>query len=71
MDYNKEALLGAKTWDKACLFFVNKDLKATNNLEALSKASIGVANSTVKDAHNRRIKQLQSVCQGLLQKITQ
>ena len=30
-------------WDETCLYFVNKDLEATDNLAGLSKA--GVANS--------------------------
>ena len=48
---------GPMSWNDTRKFFIQEDLKATDNFQALSQAGIGSAHNTVTD---ERIDQLQS-----------
>lgn len=48
VDFNKEELVWAKTWDETCFFFVAKDLEYKDNQGALSNAR--TANSVTPSA---------------------
>ena len=56
---------GTKSWNDTWKFFIKEDLKATDNFQALVKAGIGSAHSTITD---KRINQLQSHTSGLLER---
>ena len=63
-DYNKKVQSeGAMSWNDTRKFFIEEDLKATDNFQALSQAGIGSAHNTVTD---ERIDQLQSHTSSLI-----
>ena len=67
-NYNKIIQSGGpKLWNDTRKFFIKEDLKATNNLQALSKAGIGSAHNAVIDEH---IDQLQSHTSSLIDQNT-
>ena len=63
-DYNKlTQSSGPKSWNDTRQFFIKKNLKATDNFQALSKAGICSAHNTVTDEH---IDQLQNHISSLI-----